>query len=234
MILKAQHSFALACAAVSMFLVASPALASSTGDNWYVAIAGTVTAPRDPETVIFNAPVAPASLTIRDNLKSPGYGGLIAVGHRMGAFRVEAEIGHTYDKAKGYTATSPITLTLPQSGSLTTTRYMANILFDIPAGGSIEPYVGGGVGYATYREKTFAARAFAPSAPPVQLIDDRLDHFAWQAIGGISVPVAPKVRAMLQVRYLDLGNATGKDTRGQPITSRFNGFNFDAGVRFSF
>lgn len=234
MILKAQRCFALAGAAISVFLAASPALASSKGADWYIAIAGTVTAPRDPETVIFNAPVAPASLTIKDNLKSPGYGGLIAVGHRMGAFRVEAEIGHTHDKAKAYTATSPIALTLPQSGGLTTTRFMANILLDIPAGGGIEPYAGGGVGYVTYREKTFAARAFAPTAPAVQLIDDRLNHFAWQAIGGITVPVAPKIRAMLQVRYLDLGNATGKDTRGQPITTRFNGFNFDVGARFSF
>lgn len=230
----ANRYLALASTAIVLSVGVSPARAAPAGDDWYVAVGGTVTAERDPQTVIFNAPVAPASLTINDNLKSPGYGGLIALGHRFGSFRVEAEVGHTYDKAEAYTATAPITLTLPQIGGFSTTRFMANVYFDAPVGGRIEPHLGGGIGYGTFREKTFAARAFAPTAPPVQLIDDRLHHFAWQAIGGFSVPIAPKVRAMLQVRYLDLGTATGQDTRGQPITTRLNGFNFDAGIRFSF
>lgn len=234
MTFMAYRGLALAGAALGISLAASPAQASSAGDEWYVAVAGTLTAPSDPETIIFNAPVAPASLTIRDNLKSPGYGGLVAVGYDTGAVRIEAEIGHTYDKAESYSATAPITVTLPQRGGFATTRYMVNALFDIPAGGGIEPYVGGGIGYASYREKTFASRAFAPTTPAVQLIDYRLNHFAWQAIGGLAIPFSPKVRGMLQVRYLDLGTATGQDTRGQPITTRFKGLQFDAGVRFSF
>lgn len=232
--LTAHRCLALGAGVISISLAVDPAHASSTGDDWYVTVAGTVTVPRDPRTVIFNAPVAPASLTITDDLKKPGYGGLVALGHRFRSFRIEAEIGQTYDQAKAYTATAPITLTLPQSGGFTTTRFMANALFDVPVGGQVKPYVGGGLGYATYREKTFAARAFAPAAPAVQLIDNRLHHFAWQAIAGLSAPIAPKVRALLQVRYLNLGTAVGQDTRGQPITTRFDGVHFDAGLRFAF
>ena len=231
---SAHHGLALAVASLGIVFGANPALASEGGDDWYVTVAGTVTAPSDPETVIFNAPVAPATLTIRDNLKSPGFGGLIAVGHRIGVLRVEAEVGHTYDKAETYTATAPITITLPQTGGFATTRYMANAMIDIPTHGGIEPYFGGGIGYASYREKTFAPRAFAPTTPAVQLIDYRLHHFAWQAIGGLAVPLSPKLRGIVQARYLDLGTATGQDTRGQPITTRFRGMQFDVGIRFSF
>jgi opacity protein-like surface antigen len=203
--------------------------------NWYVAVAGTVTATSDPRTVIFNAPVAPAQLTIRDDLKSPGYGGLIALGHRFGSFRLEAEAGHTYDMARAYTTVSPITIELAARGGFAVARYMANAYFDVPTGGgAIEPYLGGGIGYASYREKTFAARAFAPTAPQIQLIDDRLHHLAWQAIAGVAVSVSPQVRLTLQGRYLDVGKANGQDTRGQPITTRLKGLNFDAGVRFAF
>lgn len=231
---SAYHGLVLAAATLGLVLGASPALASAGDDGWYVTVAGTVTAPSDPETVIFNAPVAPATLTIRDNLKSPGFGGLIAVGHRIGVLRVEAEVGHTYDKAKTYTSTAPITITLPQTGGFATTRYMANAVIDIPIHGGIEPYFGGGIGYASYREKTFAPRAFAPTAPAVQLIDYRLHHFAWQAIAGLAVPLSPNLRGIVQARYLDLGTATGQDTRGQPITTRIRGMQFDAGIRFSF
>ena len=139
------------------------------------------------------------------------------------------------DKARAYTAVSPISIELPANGGFAVTRFMANTYFDVPTGrGAIEPYVGGGIGYATYREKTFAARAFAPMAPQIQLIDDRLHHLAWQAIAGVAVPVTSRIRLTLQGRYLDAGKAKGQDTRAQPITTRLKGLNFDAGVRFAF
>ena len=118
---------------------------------------------------------------------------------------------------------------------ISTQAHWYNAYFDVPmGGGAIEPYFGGGIGYASYREKTFAARAFAPAAPQIQLIDDRLHHLAWQAIAGVAVSVSPQVRVTLQGRYLDIGKADGQDTRGQPITTRLKGLNFDAGVRLAF
>lgn len=233
---SSSHRIGFAAAAIAS-LAAGPARAQTVpaSGGWYIAAAGTLTATSDPQTVIFNAPVAPATLTIRDNLRLPGYGGLIAIGHRFGSLRIEAEAGHTYDRAKTYTATAPITLTLAQTGGFAVTRFMANAYFDIPVGGGgVTPYLGGGIGYATYREKTFAARAFAPAAPAVQLIDDRLNHFAWQAIAGVAVPTGTRVHVFAQARYLGLGTARGQDTRGEPITTRTRGMNFDAGVRLSF
>ena len=227
----------IALALVTCLGVCSAAQAQErTADTgWYVAVAGTATATRDPDTVIFNAPVAPAQLAIRDNLKSPGFGGLIAIGRRFGSFRIEAEAGHTYDKTREYSAVTPISITLPAIGGFAVTRFMANAYLDVPVGRSpIEPYLGAGLGYATYREKTFAARAFAPTAPQVQLIDDRLHHLAWQAMAGVAIPVSSQVKLTLQGRYLDVGKAEGQDTRGQPITTRLKGFNFDAGLRFAF
>ena len=235
MAFSSSHRIVSAAAAIASF-AAGPAWAQTApaSGDWYLSAAGTLTAIRDPQTVIFNAPVAPATLTIRDNLRSPCYGGSIAVGHRFGAFRFEVEAGHTYDRARAYTAVAPITLTLPQTGGFAVSRFMTNAYVDIPVGAGVSPYLGGGIGYATYREKTFAPRAFAPAAPAVQLIDDQLHHFAWQAIGGISIPAGTRIHLFAQARYLGLGTAHGRDTRGEPITTRISGLNFDAGARLSF
>ena len=208
-----------------------PALA----EDWYVAGGVTLSLLNDPKTQIENAPTPGATLRIIDNLGGTGWGGQLALGHRFDLFRVEAEIGRTRNDADFYTVTSPISNRLPQTGGNTITRIMANGYADIPVGvASIQPYLGFGIGDAIVDVTTKASRPFGPPTAPVQLIDDQVSGFAWQAIAGVAVPVSDTFALTVQFRYLDAGTLHGKDTRGESFQTTIADPAIDLGVRYSF
>jgi opacity protein-like surface antigen len=203
--------------------------------DWYAAGGVTLSLLNNPRTQIENAPTPGATLKIIDELGGTGWGGQIALGHRFGMLRLEAEFGRTRDDAQFYTVTSPISNRLPQTGGDTITRLMANAYVDLPFGLTvIEPYLGFGIGDAMVDVTTNASRPFGPPTAPVQLIDDQVSGFAWQAIAGAAVPVSDDFALTAQVRYLDAGTLHGKDTRGQPFQTGIAGTAIDLGVRYSF
>jgi opacity protein-like surface antigen len=204
-------------------------------DDWYVAGGFTLSLLNDPWTQIENAPTPGATLKIIDNLGGTGWGGQIALGHRFDFLRVEAEIGRTRNDAQFYTVTSPISNRLAQTGGDTVTRIMANAYVDIPLGlSSIEPYLGFGIGDAIVDVTTNASRPFGPPTAPVQLIDDQVNGFAWQAIAGVAVPVSDDFALTAQFRYLDAGTLHGTDTRGESFQTGIAGPAVDLGVRYRF
>jgi opacity protein-like surface antigen len=115
-----------------------------------------------PHQTIANAPRPGSTLQVT-NAVDFGWGGQVAVGRTLGRLRLEAEVGHPENRSRSYTATSPISITLPQDGKNNATRYMANAYYDLPfASLPFDVYVGAGLGAADVRVTTFAAPARAP------------------------------------------------------------------------
>jgi opacity protein-like surface antigen len=213
-------------------LAAASAQAQPAGNRFYVAGAVTGSRLNKPDQTIANAPTPGATLQVENDVDF-GWGGSIAIGHELGRFRIEAEIGRTDNDSDAYSAISPISITLPQKGRNQVTRYMANVYFDLSRGG-IQPYVGVGIGGARARVTTFAAPARAPAAPPSQLIDDHETDFAWQLMAGAAVPVTARLAFTAQYRWFDAGTVVGKDSRGERMTREIAGHNFDLGLRLRF
>ncbi len=216
-------------------LVASATSTPAIAQDWYVSGAATISVLDDPDSIIHNAPTPGATLYITNVLEDTGWGGQIAIGHRFGPVRIEAEVGRTRTDARRYVVTAPISNDLPQIGGDTVTRFMANAYFDVPLKGiGVKPYLGAGVGDATVHVTTKASRPFGPPTAPTQLIDDHVNGVAWQAMAGMAVPLSARFAVTAQYRYMSAGTLHGQDTRGQDFQTKIHGHNVDLGVRFSF
>jgi len=210
------------------------AVQAADRNGFYVAAAVTGSKLQKPEQTIANAPTPGSTLQVVNDV-DVGWGGQVELGYAYKFVRVEAEIGRTTSHSDSYSAISPIAITIPQDGTNRTTRYMANLLFDIPVKGfPVQPYIGGGIGAAHSYVSTFAAPARAPNAPPSQLLAFGDTRFAYQLIGGISVPLNRHTALTAQYRWLDSGTVRGLDARGERATRTLHGSNLDLGVRFSF
>lgn len=211
------------------------AATAQTDRPWYVSAGTSAIFLDDPNTVIHNAPTPGATLFITNGLEGPGFGGQLAVGRSFGHFRLEAELGRSQIEAKSYNVTSPIVASLPQTGGDTITRVMANAYYELPfAAGRLQPYVGVGGGQVEVHVKTNASRPFGPPSPPSQLIDDTLQGSGWQLMAGAILPLSERLSLSAQYRWLDAGTLDGRDTRGQPISTKIAGSNIDVSLRLAF
>ncbi len=208
--------------------------AQAAPGQWYVAGAVTGSALDKPRQTIANAPAPGSTLHVINDVNF-GWGGQGEIGYALRFFRIEAEVGYTASHSDHYSAVSPIAITLPQSGKNHVTRYMANAYVE-PFRGRwpASPYIGVGLGAAHGHLTTFAAPARAPAAPPSQLLDIKDTRFAYQFMGGMSVPLTRRLALSAQYRWLESGTFRGVDSRGERATRTLHGSNFDMGLRFAF
>jgi opacity protein-like surface antigen len=215
-------------------LLVSRVADADTADDWYISGALTGSFLKKPDQTIANAPTPGATLHVTNDVDS-GWGGQVAIGRSLGAFRLEAEVGRTENDSNTYTATSPIHVTLPQDGKNNATRYMANAYYDFPQGTlPVKFYIGLGAGAADAHVTTFAAPARAPAAPPSQLLDIKQTVFAYQLMGGLSHMLTERVGITMQYRWFDAGTIKGHDARGERATREMAGSNVDIGLRVLF
>ncbi|MEI9926663.1 MAG: outer membrane beta-barrel protein [Sphingomonas sp.] len=220
-------------AALAAALCAGAGTASAQS-HFYIAGAATGSDPSKPAQTIGNAPTTGSTLQV-ENAIDFHWGGQAEIGYQQGFLRVEAEFGRTTNHSDAYTAISPISATLPQDGKNEVSRYMLNAFVELPRGRwFVSPFAGVGIGAARGHVTTFGAPARAPTAPPSQLIDARETNFAWQAMAGLALPIVPHVALTAQYRWLDAGTVNGVDSRGEPITRKLHGSNYDFGVRVQF
>jgi len=207
---------------------------AQTADHWYMSAAVNGSDLNEPHQTIANAPTPGSTLQVTNSVEF-GWGGDLAVGRTFGPLRLEAELGRTENKSKSYSATSPIQITLPQTGKNNATRYMANGYYDLPQSGlPLRVYVGAGLGAADAHVTTFAAPARAPNAPPSQLLDIQQTVFAYQLMAGVSHDLTPRLALTAQYRWFDAGTIKGHDSRGERATRDMAGSNFDLGLRYAF
>jgi len=219
-----------------VLILSGTAASSAAADpgKWYLSGAVTGSALEKPHQTIANAPAPGSTLHVVNDAKF-GWGGQAAFGYVTKILRVEAEIGYSSNHSRAYSAVSPISITLPQSGKNRVTRYMANAYLEPFQGRwTVSPYIGAGVGAAHAHATTFAAPARAPAAPPSELLNIKDTRFAWQAIGGIAAPLAPHIALIAQYRWLDGGTFHGVDSRGERATRTLHGSNVDVGLRLTF
>jgi OOP family OmpA-OmpF porin len=201
--------------------------------KWYVAAAGTLSLREDTSGTIANAPT-PGNTVRTENSFEPGYGGHLAVGRAFGQLRIEGELGYARDTQDSYTAIVPATGFIIADVEEKTTRAMVSAYWDFSQIGPVQPYIGGGVGYA-WRDLVFMGpRAPFPTEQPRRLIDESDDGFAWQAVGGLAAPLTETVDLTVQYRWFDAGDFEGVDARNEAITRDSAGHAIDVGVRLKF
>lgn len=90
----------------------------------------------------------------------------------------------------------------PFTGHISSFALMANVWYDFDLGG-INPYIGGGIGWAQNR---FNADYFSGTfSSPLGAVDETDTGFAYQLGAGFNVPVSQGVRLGLGYRFVDLG-----------------------------
>lgn len=226
-------SFRLALALVPAFatLWGAEAHAQQRGD-WYAAVSGSLTSREDADGTIANAP-APGSTVLTKSPFEPGIGGQFAVGRRFGSLRLEVELGYTRDSQDRYQAIVPPTGQIFADVTEERIRGMVNGYVDFDMG-TIKPYLGAGLGYASTDLLFVAPRAPFPTEQPRSLIDDSDGGVAWQAIAGFAAPLNDRIDVTVQYRWLDAGTFEAVDSRRERITRDTHGGNVDVGLRMSF
>lgn len=180
-----------AAAAVSaMAFAAMPAAAQ----GWYaqVNVGGTVKTKADaslsftPDDTTF----APSSISGDGDIKE-GFGVGAAAGYAMGnGVRFEGETFYTSNDLGGVDELGVDKVKLQHMG------FFANVLYDIPMSGRIQPYVGGGVGYGS---TTFNVDS-----------DEMHDQgAAWQLKAGVSYPLNDSLSLDLGYRYMHMADWQG-------------------------
>jgi opacity protein-like surface antigen len=112
------------------------------------------------------------------------------VGYRFSALRLEEEFRY------GSNNLDHIGLH-PAQGSRDAYAFMTNALYDFDMGWPVIPHVGAGIGAVELHDGAHVAGLGIPS------FDNSSDWvFGYQAIAGLSYPIAPRVSAELDYRYL--------------------------------
>jgi OOP family OmpA-OmpF porin len=166
-----------------------------------------------------------------------GIVGLGSIGYGFGnGFRIELEGSYRHSSITGLSGTN---LPTTGSGQMQTYGAMANVLFDMDIGSPwIYPYVGGGLGYGWERLNSVSF------AQPGQgfTVSGTEGGFAWQAMGGVSLPVwrVPGLSITAEYRYhMIVGNQTfhGATAAGAPTELTLGSahdHDFLVGIRYAF
>lgn len=88
----------------------------------------------------------------------------------------------------------------PSTGRITNITAMANVLYDIPTGTIVTPYIGGGVGMSRVNVRDRRTAAGLTGAQSL-VFDDNDTAFAYQAIVGVQVQLARDWVAGVDYRY---------------------------------
>lgn len=111
-----------------------------------------------------------------------------------------------------------------------TTDFMASVLYDIPLGTTIQPYIGAGAGmvYANI-DNTYL------SAGTTDIGSSSDWNFAWQVQGGIKYPLDDSMKLRVDYRYIDMGEIeTSAIPSGETFTSDMSSHDLRVGVTWDF
>ena len=135
-------------------------------------------------------------------------------------------------------------------GHVDATTLMANVIYDIPLGLLVQPFVGGGAGLVHTAVTAQGGFPFcAVCAPPAICfpvcslnvkVDESIDKLGWQGIAGLSWPLASQWTVDATFRYLRANGVTWSTLAGSGLfmPGRFRGDFSDnsvtVGIRYSF
>lgn len=215
--------------AVGISSLATTAQAQESDSGIYAVARGGVSVSPDQK---FDDADLPTSATFDRKTKySSGFTGELGGGYDFGMFRLEQTAGYMSSKAKG--------LNDDENGFTGTGRNKAmfvsiNGYVDIPMGGVIQPYVGGGVGAARVNAKLSRTDTLLETTTSYSGKDWGL---LWHADAGVGFAVAPKVTLEVGGRYTQIsglkfdGASDGTDAVFKPTMRTISG---TVGVRYKF
>lgn len=193
--------------------VAGTALAQTT-PGFYVGLGGGVNFNRDGE-------VERGGVNIDKVDYDTGFAVVGAAGFKFDfGLRVEGEFGYRsndVDKLRN----NP-----PGSGDVDIFSAMANVIYDIPTGTMITPYVGLGVGVAVVDGDFKSGSA--------TLASDTDATLAAQGIAGVTFSVTPQLGIFADYRYFVTEGPTFKTPGGNKVSVDINSHTLLIGLRYSF
>lgn len=150
-----------------------------------------------------------------------GFAGVGALGYEFDrGIRLEGELGYRTGEIGSVSGTSA-------SGDVNVWSGMGNLLYDIPTGWAVKPFIGAGIGLA---------RVDADGVSPVSTtaIDDNDTSIAFQGIAGLGYQINEQLNLNISYRYFtapDLGFMAANGTR---VDSDYSAHTVLIGLRFSF
>ena len=183
----------LIAAALAAPLLATPALAKD--GEVYIQLDGGLMKIRDVPSTWAGQTYDPM-VTFKTGYDVDG-----VLGYDFGRFRLEAEVAYKHGKVASINS-AVLTQLRIAPGAVPFERAsafsgMGNLLvdFDLPSG--VNFYLGGGVGYATVKERVGAGTS--------TFFDGSDNKFAWQGLAGMRVPVGNRLEIGIKLRYFDAG-----------------------------
>jgi len=123
-----------------------------------------------------------------------GFIGVSSFGYKWDTgFRTELEAGYRQSEFVKINGTSA-------NGAQSVLDVSANLLYDFDTRSKFTPYVGGGLGVASYKWSNVAT-----SVSPVY--NDRATAFQWQGIAGVNMKVSSRTRVFIEYRYIGAGSS---------------------------
>ncbi len=117
------------------------------------------------------------------------------------------------------------------TGDITAKSLMGNLLYDIPTGSRLVPYVGGGLGFA---QVEFDGVAPAVGAVPATTIDDDDNVFAYQGIAGVSYWINEAVELSTEYRYMATQDPEFSTGAGVGVDGEYQSHAVLLGLRWNF
>ena len=158
-----------------------------------------------------------------------GFGITGAIGRVFGSWRVEGEVGYRgNDLDQGTIPAVTIggvafpAMTGDVEGEISALSFMANVWYDFNIGGSLVPFVGGGIGIAKL-DLDLDAVNFSES--------DTV--FAYQFGGGVGYKVNPNILVNVQYRYFGTTDPEFENG-GATVEAEYGSHNIMGGVTFLF
>jgi OmpA-OmpF porin, OOP family len=158
-----------------------------------------------------------------------GWVGGIAGGYAFSEWlRAEAELSYRHN-GLDQASLGPIAVDL--DGDTTALSAMGNLWFDLPLGGPVRPFLGGGIGMSQVSLNDVEVPALGGGT----FVDDSDWVFAYQIGGGVAYRVAPNVDITAEYRYFGTENPEF-NLDAAPTTGEFEYSSHSVlfGVRFTF
>lgn len=200
--------------------------------KWYVGASGGINWVSEREVDYVAGVGEIGSLSIRPDMdwKTGRYFAATAGYSFCYGFRLEGELArrsNDLDRLMIDGAPGPIS----DDGEITMSSVMLNVIYEIPLGIPVRPYIGAGAG-AAYAD-------FEMDASLGVMSDDNW-AFAWQAIAGLNLEVAPEWEVFAQYQYFrvpepDLSDTVNEGASFQSVRiDEYESHTASLGVRYRF
>jgi len=134
--------------------------------------------------------------------------GGVALGERLGDFRVEVEgsANSATNKRRNFYSDEGV-INKTSVSKIKLSSAMLNAYYDLPTGFPIRPYIGAGAGMSHVKAQ-FKTR----SEKETDKLKMSNNHFAWQVGAGITCEITSEWAADLGYRFMDSGNIVKKES----------------------